>query len=84
LIVWSHHGLTIAGFSEKYYFISSTLLTIAKNRLHTSLSDEKHASLLVLASEKDLMIELKVDDKIRRSLKSHSMQAYYNSNLLYS
>jgi hypothetical protein len=52
-------------------------LKIVKNRLRTSLSDETLASLLVLASEKDLMMQLTVDDIITRvaysrpSLKTH-------------
>jgi len=52
-------------------------LKIVKNRLRTSLSDETLASLLVLASEKDLMMQLTADDIIirlaysRPSLKSH-------------
>ena len=54
-------------------------LKIVKNRLRTSLSDDTLASLLVLASEKDLMMQLTVDEIINRlaysrpSLKSHLM-----------
>ena len=41
-------------------------LKIVKNRLRTSLSDDTLASLLVLAAEKDLMMQLSVEDIILR------------------
>ena len=52
-------------------------LKIIKNRLRTSLSDDTLSALLVLASEKDLMMQLRIDDIIyclvtaNKSLKSH-------------
>jgi len=52
-------------------------LKIVQNRLRTSMSDDTVAALLVLASEKDLMMQLSSDDIIvclvrsRRSLKSY-------------
>jgi len=65
-LLMSHHGLTIACFSEINYFNSSALLKIMKNRLRTSLSDDKLTSLLMLAPEKDLMMQLTADDIINR------------------
>jgi len=41
-------------------------LKIVKNRLRTSLSDGTLAPLLVLASEKDLMMQISVEDIILR------------------
>ena len=46
-------------------------LKIVKNRLRTSLSDDTLASLLVLAAEQDLMIQLSSDEIIARAVKSH-------------
>jgi hypothetical protein len=52
-------------------------LKIIKNRLRTSLCDESLSSLMILASEKDLMYGLSTDDIINGvaqsmpSLKSH-------------
>jgi hypothetical protein len=39
-------------------------LKIVKNRLRTSMSDDTLAALLVLASEKDLMMQLCTEDII--------------------
>ena len=46
-------------------------LKIVKNRLGTSMSDDTLASLLVLATEKDLMLQLSSDDVIARVAKSN-------------
>jgi len=46
-------------------------LKIVKNRLRTSMSDDTLAALLVLASEKDLMMQLSSDDIIVCLVRSH-------------
>ena len=46
-------------------------LKIVKNRLRTSMSDDTLAALLVLASEKDLMMQLSTDDIIACLVREH-------------
>ena len=55
-------------------------LKLVKSRLRTSMSDDTMSSLLVLASEKDLMMELTTDDIIVALVKSSPS---LHSHLLY-
>lgn len=55
-------------------------LKLVKNRLRTSMTDETLSSLLVLASEKDLMMQLATDDIIMGLIKSNPS---LHSHLLY-